>query len=161
MSETNYSQVIGASSNEEAYMDPPSSLESIAAGHDAREGDSFRPSAPASSRDEAAVSVRGVGRAMRFFGQVLRNQDRNRVARYADGLATRIEHLATYVASPKTPAPAPKGRTMRGKLAHRARFVGMVASRLLERFRATALRSAKPPSAAGTRHRRSNGSPSS
>jgi hypothetical protein len=160
MSDTNYSQVIGASSNGESHMDPPSSLESVAASHDAGEGDSSRPPAPTSSRDRAANSIRRVGRAMGSLGRMLRDQDRGREAGYADGIALRIEHLARFVDSPKPAAPVAKGRPAPGTLAHRARFVGLVASRVLKRVRATALRAATPASGA-TRHGRSDGSSSS
>ena len=156
MSETNYSQVLGASSNG-SHLEPPSSLESLAASHDPREGDSSRPPAPVSSRDKAALNIRRMGRAMSFVGQVLRKQERARAARYADDIAARIEHLAKYIDSSRSVVPPPKGRPLPGSFSHRARLVSLVASRFLRRVRATALRSRKPTSVAGARARRSNG----
>jgi hypothetical protein len=150
MTKMNYSQVIGASSNE-SRMEPPSSLESIAASHDAGEGDSSRAPAPVSSRDKAAIGIRRLGSAVRFVGQELKNRDRDRAARYAEGIAAGIEHLANSVDSPRPADKARKARPLPGTLAHRARFVGLVAARVLKRFRATALRSAQPASAAAPR----------
>lgn len=156
MSETTYSQVLGASSNGSG-LEPSSTLESIAASHDAREGDSSRPPAPASSREKAALGIRSMGRAMSFVGQVLRSQERARAARYADDIAARIEHLAKYVDSPGFAARPPKRRPLPGSFSQRARLVGLVASRFLKRVRAKALRSGKPASVSAAQARRSNG----
>jgi hypothetical protein len=163
MSEIKYSDVIGASSNG-SYMDPPSSLESVAAAHDPGEGDPYRAAArhapgSASARAKAAVQLRRVGHALDGVGQELRKRDQGQVAKYADGIAAGIERLATYVDSPEraAPAPASKRRPQPGTLVYRARFVGLVAKRVLARVRATAVRAGKSAGVAAAQPPRSNG----
>jgi hypothetical protein len=162
MSETKYSDVIGASSNA-SYMDPPPSIESVVNAHDAAEGDPYRVvdrrgSGSASPREKAAVQIRRVGHALDAVGRALKKRDQGRAAKYADGIVAGIERLATYVDSTGPAAPASKRRPQPGSLSHRARFVGLVAKRVLKRVRATARRadeaandaSLQPPRTSGT-----------